>query len=154
MHAFFSKMTVGILAIVLAAGIFLISLAFLMYGAATGLETVFVKQPWLSWVVTGGCFLLGPVLFFTVRFSKGKQVPSELPALSATLMQKILDATDGIDIREWTRKHPYQSTGAAAAAGFVVAGKGTSDLTHIVREVLLPLLVVHLQSKQNSREIP
>jgi len=148
MRPFFSNMTLGILAVILAAGILLISASFVMYGAATGLESVFVAQPWLAWVITGGVFLLGAILFLTAHFSKTKKVTSDFSKISGTLIQKILETTDGIDIKEWTRKHPYQSTGAAAAAGFIAAGKEASDITDIVKEVILPVLLEYLQSKQ------
>ena len=63
-----------------------------------------------------------------------------------------MNVIDGVDIREWTRKYPYQSTGAAAAAGFIAARKETSDITDILKVILpvLALLVEDLQS--NKRE--
>ncbi len=142
MRSFFSNMRLGILAVILAAGILLISVSFLMYGAATALGTVFVAQPWLGWVITGGVFLLGPIIFFKIHFSKIKKSPSDFSDLSnksEVLIHTIIDAT---------QKYPYQSTGAAAAMGFIAAGKETSPITDILKDVLLPLLVEHLQPKQ------
>lgn len=130
MRHFLSKMTLGILAVVLTAGIFLISVSFLMYGAAIGLETVFVANPWLGWIIIGGVFILGPLLFFTFYFSKTK-----------------MDEAQEMAILEWVRKYPYQATGAAAAVGFIVASKEMPDITHILKGALLPFLVEHLQSK-------
>lgn len=150
MRSFFSNITLGILAVILAAGILLISVSFLMYGIVSGLETVFVVRPWLAWVITGGVFLLSTLLFFKIHFSKTKKIPSNLSNIPQSFLQKIIDATQGVDIREWTRKHPYESTGAAAAAGFIVAGKDLSELTDILKEVLLPVLLESIQSKQKS----
>ena len=140
-------MSLGIVASIFAAGIFLISVSFLMYGAAVGLGTVFVAQPWLGWILIGGFFLLGSLLFFKIYFSKKKKAPSDISKMSGALIQKLIDATD---LKEWIRKHPYQSTGAAAAAGFIAAGKEKSEITDILKEVLLPLLVEYLQSEQKS----
>ncbi|MDO8528061.1 MAG: hypothetical protein Q7T03_10305 [Deltaproteobacteria bacterium] len=132
-------MSLGILAVAVAAGILLISVFFLMYGAATGLGTVFVDKPWLGWVITGGVFLSGPILFFTIHFSKPKKKPADFSKTSEALLQQILDAT---------RKHPLQSTGAAAAAGFMVGGKEPSEITHALKEALIPILVEYIQSRQ------
>lgn len=136
MRLLLSNMVLRILAVVLTAGVFFISISFLMYGAATGLETVFVAQPWLGWVITGGVFILGMILFLKIHFSKTKNPSSDFLKISN-------------DVMEWVQKYPYQSTGAAAAAGFIVAGKETADILYILKEVVLPLLAEQ-QSKQKS----
>ncbi len=127
MRSFFSNLTLGILAVIVTAGILLISISFLMYGAAAGLGIVFVAQPWLGWVITGGVFLLGPIIFLKIHFSKTKKIPFDFSEIDVNLIGKIIDAT---------RKHPYQATGAAAAAGFFAAGKETSDITDVLKILL------------------
>lgn len=144
MRTFFVNRALGILAVVLAAGILLIAVSFLMFGVATGLGTAFVSAPWLGWVITGCVFLLGPLFYLKVHFSKTKKAPSDLSKVSETL-QKIIEVAHGIDIREWTRNHPYQSTGAAAAAGFIAGGKEPSDIADILK-IVLPLVIEHLQA--------
>ncbi|MDO8462291.1 MAG: hypothetical protein Q7S98_05470 [Deltaproteobacteria bacterium] len=150
MRSLLSKMSFGILAVILTAGVLLISASFLMYGVATGLEALFVSQPWLGWVITGGVFFLGPALFLKGYFFKVKKIQSDFSKMRATLIRKIIDAIDSINIREWTRKHPYQSTGTAAAVGFIAASKDPSDVVDTLKEVLLPILLEHLQSDQKA----
>lgn len=137
MRSLLSNMTLRILAVIMTAGVLLLAISFLMYGAATGLKTVFVAQPWLGWMITGGVTLVGSVTFLKYSISKAKKPPSDFSRMSETLLQKIIATIDGVDIMEWTRNHPYQSTGAAAAAGFIAAGKETSVITDILKEVLL-----------------
>lgn len=136
MRPFISNVTLRILAAILAAGVFFIAVSFLMYGAAIGLETVFVNKPWLGWVITGAFFLLGSTLFFKIYFSKIKKVPF-----------------NGMNITEWARKYPYQSTGVAAVAGFIIAGREMSNIMNIFRTVFLPLLIEHFQTKQELEEL-
>jgi membrane protein implicated in regulation of membrane protease activity len=147
---FFSNISLGILAVILAAGVLLMSIFFLMYGAAIGLATVFVAQPWLGWVLTGIAFLISAIVYLKIHFSKQHKALLESPKQSGTMIQKIIDSMEGIDVKEWTRQHPYQSTGAAAALGFMAAGKETADTQELLNKVILPVLIEYLQVRQKN----
>ncbi|GEM_PF-2788509 len=142
MRPLFPQMTQKILAAGAAAGIFLMAIFFLMYGAAVGLGTVFV-QPWIGWVIVGGVVLVSALIFFAIPCQKRPKAPRGL-------LQQILARVDGPALRAWTQRHPYHATGAAAAAGFVATGTDVAELTELLKTALVPLLVEYFQAQSKS----
>lgn len=114
------------LAVLLASGLCLTAIVFLFYGVAEGLGQ-WLQRPWLGYLVTGASLLL--LLAITVmvvarqRRSESKRLRKE--ADQAT--ENFKEAMKTLAPLEWTREHPWTSTGAAAAAGFVVAGAVTAS---------------------------
>lgn len=141
MQSLFSQLTRKLLATLVVAGVFLLAVFFLMYGTAMSVSRLFVTQPWLGWIITGGVFFLAAVLFCNINFAK-KPPPS--------LLQQIAHHVNSMNFSAWMQQHPYQATSAAAAAGFIAAGQEPADITEFFRAVIVPLLVTQLQPTHNS----
>lgn len=144
-----SNITLEIMVVVLTTMIFLLSVFFLMFGIAKGLESLFVDRAWISWLITGGSFILATLLFLKLYVSSPKQSQTKSFLPDEKLIQEIIDT---LDIKSWAKKYPYQTTGAAALAGFIIAGKDVSEFSDTLKKILLPLLLEYLKVKLAENE--
>ena len=98
----------------------LIAISFVMIGIKGGLTKVLGGQEWLSYILTGTIFFLA--LFFISRagLSKKSKASSKLKVEQCEFQLNL-----------WAQKHPFQSTGTAAAVGFFV-GSGLEDISSVL----------------------
>lgn len=100
----------------------LVAISFVMVGIKGGLTKVLGGNEWLSFILTGTVFFLA--LFFISRASLSKKRKTS-PKLKVEECE--------LQLSLWTQKHPFQSTGTAAAVGFVV-GNGLEGISSVLIE--------------------
>ncbi len=132
MRSFFSNMALRTLVVLLISGVILIASFFIMYGTATGLESVFKDNHGLGWVVTGTAFLLGSMVFLKINFKRSDKLQPD--------SVKASDEIDVIKVSDWAKemvqKYPIQSTSAALALGFILSGEEKSIFTDILKDLI------------------
>lgn len=98
----------------------LIALSFVMIGIKGGLTKVLGGQEWLSYILTGITFLLALLIVSRASLAKKRKASPKLKVEQCELQLSL-----------WTQKHPFQSTGTAAAVGFIV-GSGLEDISSVL----------------------
>lgn len=117
----FFGVAVGALIVVLIGGIGLTAVVFLFYGAAEGVGH-YVGDRWLGYLAMGGILTLFVVSAILLTMRGRKTAADRLKAEAKRTSDDLARMLRTIDPAAWTREHPWQSTGTAAVAGFVVAG--------------------------------
>ncbi len=101
--------------------IIIISVSFLMFGAANGLSVALALPLWLGALITGSVFLAVTILSLAFISFRAKRRSSKK---KAQLSRKVSELGD---FMWWAKEYPFYSTGAAAAAGFALSGVITSN---------------------------
>jgi len=146
----------------------LIAVSFLMYGIAMVVGGALGGELWLGFVITGGSVVLVK-LFYSKLLSlrtreesvenKTNHYDKELMATAAfleTSRNLRQSLSEMVDVKKWTRKHPFYSMGVSAATGFIIAGSLTSLVTvaeDVLKEAVAPLVKEHLASLSNVKKV-
>lgn len=103
------------------SGVWFLAVAFLLHGLAGGVGE-FMGRPWLGYTLIGVIAVPGVALLV---FGTLRRHAKETRRLKSEIVQARNDLAcvfRGLDPVVWSRAHPWQSTGAAALGGFLVAG--------------------------------
>lgn len=112
----------------------IVAVAFLMYGSAMGLANVLGGRLWLGFSITGLAVIIlkliqaKRVIYQSKKNSERKHHQRTIAKSSFIQAGNNFkkEMSQAIDVKEWTRKYPFYSTGIAAATGFVLASGMTS----------------------------
>lgn len=117
----------------------LIAVAWLMCGIAIGVGTYLDGKIWLGFILTGGAVALFHFTYSKMLIIRNRNKQRRQYAMlneQATIAQDSFFKTsrglkkeiaDAMNVAALTRKHPFYSTGTAAAAGFIIGGGVTAQ---------------------------